>query len=170
MRSLEKTWNCASREALYAAISASASSLAFFSRSTFSARRARAQTIASPERRRVSEDVRWWRGRGTRHSGGRTILGLLHDLRGLVLGVQQLLDAQQVAFNHASVGKTVPVLFERTGRKAGQLVGRSPWLQAVHVEADVAMMGNLTDVTLVEAKANSLAGVLQAAEPAGKVA
>tara|TARA_B100000676_G_scaffold251470_1_gene256479 strand:- start:1272 stop:2627 length:1356 start_codon:yes stop_codon:yes gene_type:complete len=84
--------------------------------------------------------------------------------------LQQLLDAQQVAFNHASVGKTVPVLFERTGRKAGQLVGRSPWLQAVHVEADVAMMGKLADVTLVEAKANSLAGVLQAAEPAGKVA
>ncbi|MBC6440622.1 MAG: tRNA (N6-isopentenyl adenosine(37)-C2)-methylthiotransferase MiaB [Rhodospirillales bacterium] len=74
--------------------------------------------------------------------------------------LQQLLDAQQAAFNHASVGRRCTVLLERPGRHAGQLVGRSPWLQAVHVEADAARLGSIVGVRLTEARANSLTGVL----------
>ena len=73
---------------------------------------------------------------------------------------QQLLGAQHDAFNHATVGRTLPVLFERHGRRAGQLIGRSPYLQAVHAMAEPALMGRIVPVTILEAKPNSLAGVL----------
>jgi tRNA-2-methylthio-N6-dimethylallyladenosine synthase len=76
--------------------------------------------------------------------------------------LQQLLDAQQQAFNHATVGRTLPVLFERAGRHPGQLVGRSPYLQAVHAAADDRLLGRIAAVTIVEARPNSLAGVLAA--------
>ncbi|MEM8799399.1 MAG: tRNA (N6-isopentenyl adenosine(37)-C2)-methylthiotransferase MiaB [Pseudomonadota bacterium] len=52
--------------------------------------------------------------------------------------LQALLTDQQVAFNHASVGSTMQVLLERKGKKSGQLVGRSPFMQAVHVEIAAA--------------------------------
>jgi tRNA-2-methylthio-N6-dimethylallyladenosine synthase len=74
--------------------------------------------------------------------------------------LQQLLTAQQTAFNHASIGRTAPVLFEKAGRQPGQLIGRSPWLQAVFVDADDSLLGNITEVTLVKAQTNSLAGEL----------
>ncbi len=48
--------------------------------------------------------------------------------------LQKLLDRQQATFNEACVGRTLPVLFEKPGRRPGQLVGRSPYLQAVHAE------------------------------------
>ena len=71
-----------------------------------------------------------------------------------------LLDAQQAAFNRATVGRVCPVLLEKPGRHAGQIVGRSPWLQAVHVEAAPSAVGRIVDVALVEARANSMAGVI----------
>lgn len=74
--------------------------------------------------------------------------------------LQSLLDAQQVAFNTASVGRTVPILFERAGRRPGQLVGRSPYMQAVHVGAPSALTGAIADVNLTAARRNSLAGEL----------
>jgi tRNA-2-methylthio-N6-dimethylallyladenosine synthase len=74
--------------------------------------------------------------------------------------LQQLLDAQQAAFNHDTVGRCVPVLFERSGRKPGQMVGRTPWLQAVHVEGDADLLGTIAEVTLVSAGPRSMAGVL----------
>src|SRR5581483_4659433 len=46
--------------------------------------------------------------------------------------LQDLLDRQQTGFNSSCVGKVLPVLFERAGRHPGQLIGRSPYLQAVH--------------------------------------
>ena len=49
--------------------------------------------------------------------------------------LQELLEAQQAAFNARWVGCALPVLFEKPGRRPGQLVGRSPYLQAVHAEA-----------------------------------
>ena len=73
--------------------------------------------------------------------------------------LQQLLGAQQDAFNAATVGRTLPVLFDRPGRKPGQMVGRSPYLQAVHVNGPSDLVGNLLDVTITEALTNSLAGV-----------
>ena len=73
--------------------------------------------------------------------------------------LQQLLDAQQIAFNATAVGRTLPVLFDRQGRKSDQVVGRSPYLQAVHTDGNVDMLGRIIDVTVTKALANSLAGV-----------
>ena len=80
--------------------------------------------------------------------------------------LQQLLDAQQDAFNAATVGRTLPVLFDRPGRKPGQVVGRSPYLQAVHVGSAPDMLGTIADVTVTVALANSLAGVVASGKPA----
>jgi tRNA-2-methylthio-N6-dimethylallyladenosine synthase len=79
--------------------------------------------------------------------------------------LQALLDAQQRAFNAAQAGKTLPVLFEKPGRHTGQLVGKSPYLQAVHVTAPDRMLGQIVPVKVESAARNSLAGVLQL-EPA----
>ncbi len=71
-----------------------------------------------------------------------------------------LLDEQARAFNAAQVGKTLPVLFERKGRHPGQLVGRSPYLQAVHALAPDRMIGQIVPVRIEEAARMSLGGVL----------
>ena len=71
-----------------------------------------------------------------------------------------LLDEQQRAFNDAMVGRTVEVLFERPGRHAGQLIGRSPYLQAVHAEAPAALIGQIVPVRIEAAAKMSLKGVL----------
>ena len=80
--------------------------------------------------------------------------------------LQQLLNAQQAAFNHACIGRTMPVLLDRAGRKPGQMVGRSPWMQAVHVMAPPERFGRIADIAIGEATANSLAGRLEAAPAA----
>jgi tRNA-2-methylthio-N6-dimethylallyladenosine synthase len=74
--------------------------------------------------------------------------------------LQALLRDQQRAFNAAAVGRVMPVLLDRPGRHDGQLVGRSPYLQAVHVAADNAMLGAVAEVAIEAASANSLAGRL----------
>ena len=79
--------------------------------------------------------------------------------------LQALLDAQQSAFNQASVGRRLEVLLERRGRVPGQLVGRSPAMQAVHLAAPDQLFGRLVEVEITEAHPNSLGGRL-AAEPA----
>ena len=71
--------------------------------------------------------------------------------------LQALLNAQQLAFNQASIGKTTQVLLERTGKLPGQKIGKSPWLQSVHVISD-AQIGDMVDVHLVSAGPNSVAG------------
>jgi len=73
--------------------------------------------------------------------------------------LQLLLRRQQESFNAATVGRTVPVLFEREGRHAGQLVGRSPYLQAVHATAP-GLMGEIAEVVIEAVHPNSLAGRL----------
>ena len=72
--------------------------------------------------------------------------------------LQHLLGEQQRRFNAAAVGREVMVLLERRGRHDGQLVGRSPYLQAVHVRAGDRFLGKLVPVRLTRADANSLAG------------
>ena len=76
--------------------------------------------------------------------------------------LQALLNEQQTAFNRATVGRELPVLLERRGRKPGQLVGRSPYMQAVHLEAPETLLGSLRRVRIAEAQPNSLAGRLAA--------
>jgi tRNA-2-methylthio-N6-dimethylallyladenosine synthase len=73
--------------------------------------------------------------------------------------LQAALGRHSLAFNRASVGKRCEVLVERKGRHPGQWLGKSPWLQSVHFEGDVAI-GDLVAVELAEAGPNSLAGRL----------
>jgi tRNA-2-methylthio-N6-dimethylallyladenosine synthase len=73
-------------------------------------------------------------------------------------GLQQLLGEQQLAFNHRTVGRRLPVLFDRAGKREGQLVGRSPYMQAVHVEAPRRLLGRIVEVDITEAHPNSLHG------------
>ena len=75
--------------------------------------------------------------------------------------LQAALNRDQAAFNAATVGRTCQVLLERTGKLPGQLIGKSPWLQSVHLVSDAAI-GDLVAVTLAEAGANSMLGVLAA--------
>ena len=77
--------------------------------------------------------------------------------------LQALLERQQARFNAACVGRTIPVLFERPGRRAGQLVGRSPYLQPVHAEATRDLLGRIMPVEISAAGPNSLSGVIRAA-------
>jgi tRNA-2-methylthio-N6-dimethylallyladenosine synthase len=74
--------------------------------------------------------------------------------------LQALLRAQQDAFAAAFVGQTVDVLFERTGRHPGQLVGKTPYQHGVHADAPASMMGKIARVTIVEARTNSFLGRL----------
>jgi tRNA-2-methylthio-N6-dimethylallyladenosine synthase len=72
-----------------------------------------------------------------------------------------LLERQQREFNAAMAGRTVPVLFERPGRHAGQILGRSPYLQAVHAEGPQRLLGQIVPVTIASAARMSLAGELE---------
>ncbi len=77
--------------------------------------------------------------------------------------LQRLLDSQQTRFNASCVGRTFPVLFERSGRHEGQLIGRSPYLQPVHAFAAADLLGRIVSVEILGAGPNSLSGVIQAA-------
>jgi tRNA-2-methylthio-N6-dimethylallyladenosine synthase len=74
--------------------------------------------------------------------------------------LQRLLERindNRMAFNRATVGAETQVLVERAGRRDGQMIGRSPWLQSVHFETD-AKPGDVVDVALVAAGPNSMTG------------
>ena len=75
-----------------------------------------------------------------------------------LLMLQQLLETQRQAFNLATVGKRFGVIFDKAGRHAGQLIGRTPYMQSVHAEADVSRLGALTEVEILGLKPNSLSG------------
>ncbi|MBX3489826.1 tRNA (N6-isopentenyl adenosine(37)-C2)-methylthiotransferase MiaB [Parvibaculum sp.] len=76
--------------------------------------------------------------------------------------LQALLGEQQLAFNASCAGRTMPVLFDRRGRGETQLVGRSPYLQSVHVEdAPPHLFGKLVDVEIEDGHRNSLRGRLR---------
>jgi tRNA-2-methylthio-N6-dimethylallyladenosine synthase len=74
--------------------------------------------------------------------------------------LQALLRAQQDAFNKSCEGRVMSVLFEKPGRKQGQAVGRSPWLQPVHVDAAADLIGRIADVRVESVLPNSLKGEL----------
>ena len=74
--------------------------------------------------------------------------------------LQALLREQQAGFAQACVGLTMPVLFTGPGRHPGQIVGRSPFLHPVHLQAHADLIGNEALVRIVAALPNSLAGTL----------
>ena len=80
--------------------------------------------------------------------------------------LQETIDRNQAAFNRRCLHRTFDVLFERPGRHRGQLVGRSPYLQPVQVDAPVSLIGEIAAVTVTEIASNSLFGALvQAQQP-----
>jgi tRNA-2-methylthio-N6-dimethylallyladenosine synthase len=72
--------------------------------------------------------------------------------------MQILIHAQQTAFNKSCLGKALPILLEKRGREPGQLVGRSPYLQPVHVAGEPNQIGTLMDVVIDSVGTNSLSG------------
>jgi tRNA-2-methylthio-N6-dimethylallyladenosine synthase len=86
----------------------------------------------------------------------------LHALQALIL-------EQQTDFNRSTLGKTVSVLFEKAGRHAGQIAGKSPYLQAVHADipsgGEVSeWIGKIADVRITELRSNSLHGEIVSPE------
>ena len=75
--------------------------------------------------------------------------------------LQRLLEEEANVFDAATVGRRLSVLFERKGRKPGQIAGRSPYLQAVHGEGPEQLIGQIVDVDIVSAGPNSLTGVIK---------
>jgi tRNA-2-methylthio-N6-dimethylallyladenosine synthase len=71
--------------------------------------------------------------------------------------LQALINEQQLAFNRTTVGRRTTVLLERSGKKPGQKVGKSPWLQSAHLETP-AGIGEIVEVEIVAAGPNSVAG------------
>jgi tRNA-2-methylthio-N6-dimethylallyladenosine synthase len=74
--------------------------------------------------------------------------------------LQALLREQQDAFNAATVGAVVPVLYERAGRNPGQLIGKTPWLQAVHAQLPDDAAGKVLPTRILASGSNSLSGVV----------
>ena len=72
--------------------------------------------------------------------------------------LQAELNRQQRAFNRAAEGRVLPVLFDRPGRHPGQVAGRSPYMQAVHVDAPDLELGSLVPVLIEAGHDNSLTG------------
>jgi tRNA-2-methylthio-N6-dimethylallyladenosine synthase len=75
--------------------------------------------------------------------------------------LQSLLNAQQTAFNGSMVGRELDVLWESPGKKTGQIVGRSPYLQSVHAEGGPQPIGRITAAEIVGASQNSLRAVIK---------
>ncbi|MFL6720289.1 MAG: tRNA (N6-isopentenyl adenosine(37)-C2)-methylthiotransferase MiaB [Sphingomonas sp.] len=74
--------------------------------------------------------------------------------------LQARIGEHSLAFNRSKVGCDTQVLIERRGRLPGQMIGRSPWLQSVHVDTD-AQPGDIVAVTLVAAGPNSMSGAVR---------
>src|SRR3979490_2951261 len=85
------------------------------------------------------------------------------DMDERLVRLQKLIDSQQSAFNVATIGNTVDVLFERAARNPGQIVGRTAYLQPAHVMAPEAIIGQVLPVTIASLERYSLLGTL--AEP-----
>jgi tRNA-2-methylthio-N6-dimethylallyladenosine synthase len=72
--------------------------------------------------------------------------------------LQALLGRQARDFNASKAGTTTPVLFSETGRKPGQILGKTAWLQSVYADGSPGLIGRIVDVHLTEGHSNSLAG------------
>lgn len=74
--------------------------------------------------------------------------------------LQELLNFQQQTFNETCLGKIMPVLLDRQGNKKGQFLGKTPYLQSVHVVAKPRLFGQCIDIKIEQAFAKSLTGTL----------
>lgn len=74
--------------------------------------------------------------------------------------LQALLTQQQTDFNKNFIGQTVEVLLDRKGSKTGQIMGKSPYMQSVYVEADESLLGQTVNVKIKRASQNSLSGIV----------
>jgi tRNA-2-methylthio-N6-dimethylallyladenosine synthase len=72
--------------------------------------------------------------------------------------LQALIEEQRLAFNRATVGRRLEVLFEKLGRREGQVIGRSPTMQAVFAEGPQSVIGELMEVEMVAVEPHSLRG------------
>jgi tRNA-2-methylthio-N6-dimethylallyladenosine synthase len=81
--------------------------------------------------------------------------------RARLAALQSLLDQDRHAFDRATVGRRLEILFDGKGRKPGQIAGRSPYLQAVHVEGPEDLIGEIAAVDILAAGPNSLTGVIK---------
>jgi tRNA-2-methylthio-N6-dimethylallyladenosine synthase len=75
--------------------------------------------------------------------------------------LQELLNAQQLAFNQSLIGKCISVLIEKPGRHDGQVIGRSPWLQSVILDSPQVKIGDIVEVRITGAGPNSLVAILK---------
>ncbi len=75
--------------------------------------------------------------------------------------LQALLNEQQLAYNQSFVGREIDVLLEREGKRDGQIVGRSPYMQSVFVPSPAHRIGRIATVIVQEGNANSLRGELK---------
>lgn len=75
--------------------------------------------------------------------------------------LQALLNEQQYAFNQQTVGRTTDILLERQGKLDGQLIGKTPWLQSVHIISPDLKIGDLVEIEVTQAGPNSLAGQIK---------
>jgi tRNA-2-methylthio-N6-dimethylallyladenosine synthase len=83
-----------------------------------------------------------------------------------LLRLQDQITTQMRDFGRSVVGRTLPVLIEKKGRQAGQVGGRSPYLQAVHMDGPERLIGTIQPVEIVAAGNNSLTGrIVTVAEP-----
>lgn len=80
--------------------------------------------------------------------------------------LQALVDEHRHSFNRACIGSTFDVLIEKTGRHPGQIVGKTPYLQAIHLDGSPDLIGRIVDVDVVAVAPNSLVGRL--AGPSGR--
>jgi len=78
--------------------------------------------------------------------------------------LQALLLKQQQEFAESCVGKTIELLLEKPGRMPGQLIGRSPWLQSVNVDAKALQIGDIINVRITGTGTNSLFAEIAKAE------
>ncbi len=74
--------------------------------------------------------------------------------------LQALLREQQAAFNARLAGRTIPVLVTGPGRHDGQIGGRSPWLQPVHAQGPLSLVGEVVEMTITAGHPNSLSATL----------
>lgn len=77
-----------------------------------------------------------------------------------LLRFQSLINEQQIFFNKQSIGRQLEILFDKPGKKSGQLHGRSPYNQSVHAQAPITMLNTIVNVTITEGHENSLSGLI----------